>query len=304
MTSRFILRVTIMQLQLDDILHYYEQTRTDYRILWQDSAQAIHIGYWTDQTRSHNDSLLEMNRQLAQRIGIHAADHVLDAGCGIGGSSRWLAQTYGCRVTGINIVGFQLDLAREAARRQNLTRLVNFERQDYGHMTFDGETFSAAWFLESLVHASDKGQVLAEAGRVLKPGGRIVIADYTIPEDLSPEGQRRLQPWCDGWAMPPFDKLSSYRKFLTDAGFTDITIQNVDWHVAPSLRRLWRLSKLARPGAKALSTLRVFPDYRYRNVHASVVQYETFVDRLWEYSLITATKPAEPKACQWDSPTS
>ena len=275
---------------LNNVRRYYEQTRTDYRVLWQGSAQAIHVGYWDEHIRSHNESLLEMNRQLAQAAGITGADHVLDAGCGIGGSSRWLAKTYGACVTGISITPFQVEQANVTTRKHGLHPLVHFELQDYTHTTFPAQSFSVVWFLESLVYAPDKCEAFKEVYRVLQPGGRLVIGDFTLADNLTSDQKSYMKPWWDGWAMPTLDTLPHFREALCDTGFTDIRIVNLNAHVQRSLKRLWLMSKVALPFARLFYETGIFPDLRYQNVAASVLQYESFKKGLWQYALITATK--------------
>ncbi len=67
-----------------------------------------------------------MNERLADRLDLKAGDHVLDAGCGIGGSSIWLAENFGVRVTGITISPTQIDQARKNAKKRGVEHLVNF----------------------------------------------------------------------------------------------------------------------------------------------------------------------------------
>src|SRR6266568_4985056 len=90
------------QPDLPRIRDYYDETWLDYRMLWLNPQNiAIHFGYWDERTRGHGESLLNMNRVLASQIGIRTGQRILDAGCGVGGSSIWLAQTYGVEVVGI-----------------------------------------------------------------------------------------------------------------------------------------------------------------------------------------------------------
>ena len=122
---------------LSRIRDYYDETWLDYRMLWLNSQNhAIHFGYWDEHTRSHAESLLNMNRVLASQIGIRPGQRILDAGCGVGGSAIWLAKTYGVEVLGITPVASQVERARRYAQEQGITDRVSFEQQDYTHTTF------------------------------------------------------------------------------------------------------------------------------------------------------------------------
>src|SRR5262245_39591299 len=94
--------------QLSSVVRYYDGTWFDYRWLWLNSENnAIHFGYHDGRRRSHADSLLNTNRVLADIAPVGPGDRVLDAGCGIGGSSMWLAQQRGATVVGITPVRTQ-----------------------------------------------------------------------------------------------------------------------------------------------------------------------------------------------------
>src|SRR5436190_13901128 len=99
--------------QRDAIVAYYDQTWLDYRLLWLNRRTlSVHFGYSDATTRGHADGLLKMNQVLADRAGIQPGARVLDAGCGVGGSSIWLAQARGAKVVGITPVASPVARAR------------------------------------------------------------------------------------------------------------------------------------------------------------------------------------------------
>src|SRR5215813_12507551 len=93
----------------DAIIGYYDETWLDYRMLWLNPDNlAVHFGYTDSTTRSHTDALKNMNRVLADRVRIQPGERVLDAGCGVGGSSLWLARERGAEVVGITLAPSQV----------------------------------------------------------------------------------------------------------------------------------------------------------------------------------------------------
>src|ERR1700736_1851951 len=140
--------------------------------------RAIHFGYWGQDTGSHAQSLLEMNRVLAGHLGVRSGQRILDSGCGVGGSAIWLAKTYDVEVVGITPVASQVARAHRYAQEQGIADRVSFEQQDYTHTAFSDASFDAVWAMESLCHAPEKRLVLAEARRLLRPGGRVGIVEY------------------------------------------------------------------------------------------------------------------------------
>ncbi|MGH8573167.1 MAG: SAM-dependent methyltransferase, partial [Gammaproteobacteria bacterium] len=119
------------------IIDYYDETWVDYRLLWLNPDNlAVHFGYADESTRGHTDALKNMNRVLAQRAAIRPGERVLDAGCGVGGSSLWLAQERDVEVVGITPVASQVAIARRYATARALAGRVRFEQADYAATSF------------------------------------------------------------------------------------------------------------------------------------------------------------------------
>ena len=164
------------------IVEYYNSTEHAYRDSWDlDNSLAIHYGYWDEKVTSFPGSLLRMNEVMAAKAGITSNDKVLDAGCGVGGSSIYLASTIDCKVTGITLSERQRQHASDNAMKKNVTGQVNFEVMDYCNTSFDSESFDVVWGCESICYADSKEKFVKEAFRLLKPGGRA--------GSLHPEGQ-------------------------------------------------------------------------------------------------------------------
>src|SRR5215212_516654 len=143
--------------QRDAVIAYYDQTWLDYRLFWLNRRTlSVHFGYTDATTRGHADALLNMNRVLADRAGIQPGARVLDAGCGVGGSSIWLAQARQATVVGITPVASQVARARGFATAHKLGDRVAFEQADYTNTPFSDASFDVVWALESVCHASDK----------------------------------------------------------------------------------------------------------------------------------------------------
>ncbi len=150
---------------LEGVRAYYDATWFDYRFIWLTRRNlSIHFGYWDEHTRSHNESVLNLNRRLAQELGIQPGQRILDAGCGVGGSAIWLAKTYGVEVVGITPVASQVRRARQFAREQGVADLVTFEQQDYVSTSFPAASFDVVWAIESVCHAPEKIASLLRRG--------------------------------------------------------------------------------------------------------------------------------------------
>lgn len=280
---------------LDDIVAYYDQTWFDYRALWLNTDnRAIHFGYWDDGAKNHGESLVAMNQLMAKAAGVVDGNRVLDAGCGVGGTSMWLAETLGAEVVGITPVAGQVERANRYSQERNLGQHATFRQDDYHSTSFDDETFDVAWAQESLCHSHDKAVFAKEMARVLRPGGRLVIAEYLrFSRPLSPDNEQLIHSWLSGWAIPDIETKEELVAKLEAAGFTDVQVRDLTHGVTPSLRRLYRVTRVLYPIAWVLKFARIRTAVQHGNVVGARDQWRGLKRKIWFYGLITATKPQD-----------
>jgi tocopherol O-methyltransferase len=276
---------------LSRIRAYYDQTWLDYRMLWLNPQnRAIHFGYWEKHTRSHAQSLLAMNRVLANSLGIRSGQRILDAGCGVGGSAIWLAKTYDVQVLGITPVASQVARAHRYAHEQGVADQVSFEQQDYTHTDFSDASFDVIWAMESLCHAPQKRFVLAEARRLLRPGGRVGMVEYMrTHRPHASAGEALLHSWLSGWAIPDLATAAEWLEWTQDVGLHNVQLVDLTPNVRPSLRRLYWLAVLTCPVAFPLHALGLRSEMQHGNMRGAFNQYRALRRGLWFYALLTAT---------------
>ena len=115
--------------------------------------------------------------ELAAMLAPTAADHVIDVGSGIGGPSRYLAATYGCRVSGVDLTPEFVATATGLTQRVGLTEKVDFRQGSALAIPFPDATFDLAWSQNVAMNIEDRSRYYSEMRRVLKPGGRLAIQD-------------------------------------------------------------------------------------------------------------------------------
>jgi ubiquinone/menaquinone biosynthesis C-methylase UbiE len=115
--------------------------------------------------------------ELARMLAPTDQDHVVDVGSGIGGPSRYLAATYGCRVSGVDLTPEFVATATGLTERVGLTGLVDFRQGSALALPFPDGAFDLAWSQNVAMNIQDRPRYYSEMRRLLKPGGRLAIQD-------------------------------------------------------------------------------------------------------------------------------
>jgi cyclopropane fatty-acyl-phospholipid synthase-like methyltransferase len=277
---------------VDRIRAYYDETWGDYRWLWLSPRNyAIHFGYWDETTRTHAQSLREMNRALANRIGVQSGQRVLDAGCGVGGSDLWLARERGAEVVGVTLVASQVERARRFAADAGLAGRVTFAQEDYTSTSFPAASFDAVWAMESVCHAEEKRLFAREARRLLKPGGRLGMVEYMrVSRPLpTPADEELMRSWLSGWAIPDIATTGEWTGWVSEAGFSEIEINDITPNVLPSLRRLYWITQTLWTPALLVRWLGMRSETQHGNTRGAREIYRAVRRGLWREQILTAT---------------
>lgn len=151
------------------------------------------------------------------KLALTPGDHVLDIGCGIGGTARYMAKAFGCRVTGIDLTPEFIETARSLSERTGLADRVAFEVASALDLPFNDATFDAAITFHVAMNITDRPKLYAEAARVLKPGAKFCIYDVMRGKT----GTLRFPtPWAETAETSHLTSPEEMQDLLVEAGFT------------------------------------------------------------------------------------
>ncbi|MEM9483733.1 MAG: methyltransferase domain-containing protein [Cyanobacteria bacterium P01_F01_bin.116] len=162
---------------------FYDESSQLWEQVW---GEHMHHGYYGPDGQTPATSPQEAQRLLIEKIldwscgseSPSAPKTILDVGCGIGGSTLYLASKYRATATGITLSPVQASRAVTRANIAGLGKHVQFQVADALAMPFADDSFDLVWSLESGEHMADKGRFLRECCRVLRPGGRLIVVTW------------------------------------------------------------------------------------------------------------------------------
>jgi sarcosine/dimethylglycine N-methyltransferase len=175
---------------------------------------------------------LAATEQLARIAGIERGAVILDAGSGLGGPSRYLAGTYGCRVIGVDLSPSFVAVARLLAQRIGLNALVSYQIGDLLALPFPDSCFDVVWTQHVVMNIPDRERVYREFRRMLRPGGKLAFYDV-LATDASLELHFPV-PWAENSETSFLFTQDETSSVLATAGFTitawnDVTIEALKW---------------------------------------------------------------------------
>lgn len=185
-------------------------------------GEHIHHGYFLTPQDTKEKAQLQLISLLLERSALPKGVKVLDVGCGIGGTSRYLANEWGCQVTGVTISGRQVELAKKLTLEaggvsgdsekekeaeiyklgEGSVRFIELDAEKMGEYFVTApneEMFDCVWISEAMSHLPNKELFFQNSEKLLKSGGKLVVADWFKDEGLSEKQFKGDISPIEGW---------------------------------------------------------------------------------------------------------
>jgi len=273
----------------EKIIQYYQDCDSSYQHWGMHEIYEMHYGYWDKTVKNHSDSLMRMNHFLSGKMKINSKDKVLDAGCGVGAVSIWLAKQYkDIKITGINISKMQIERANFFAKKLKVDNRINFLERDYLNTGFADESFDVIFAVESVCHTENKDDFIREAYRILKPGGRLVVGDFfLIKNKLNKFEKKIMHLYLDGWAISNLAHKDSFFKNLKLAGFKNVKCLDVTINILLSSKIMFKKGCF---GLLVDKIIKHKNKIQYANTITCFFQFIALKMGLWKYLIFYAEK--------------
>ena len=194
---------------------------------------------------------LEATEEIAGQLTVSESDHLLDIGSGIGGPARYMANRFGCRVTGIDLTAEFCAVARHLTGLLGLEDSVSIHEGDALAMPFAGSMFDGAYSMNVSMNIADKDAFYREIHRVLKPGGWLVLSKIA----QGPNGDIAYPtPWARDAGSSFLATPAETREGLEAAGFViDALVDKTEHSLAFGARARAAVERGEKPPHRAVS---------------------------------------------------
>ncbi len=214
---------------IHEIRGYYEgAAKSIYQTI---SGTTLHLGMVEPEDSDPAQAHERTKEFLVARLPPVSAETIIfDLGAGYGDMARFLAHRLGCRVVGLNLVHSQNVQSQQLTGQAGLAGQVAAVEADFARTPFLSGCTDIVWSQEALLHAPNRGQVVAEAARLLRPGGRFLFTDILQTGPMPTEKARLI---FERVKLISLETFLSYQRHLQAVNLQIEEIVDLSRYLAP-----------------------------------------------------------------------
>lgn len=209
--------------------NYYDSSDADtfYHTIW--GGSDIHIGLYT----SPSDSIATASQRTVSHMAslldpITASTQFLDMGAGYGGAARYLAKTYGCKVTCLNLSEIENQRNREMTRESGLEGLVEVVEGSFEHVPCESSVFDVVWSQDAFLHSGNREAVVREVCRVIRDDGQVIFTDpMAVGPPNASKHSKALAPILKRLNLESLGDYGAYQEVFAELSFSDANLEDL-----------------------------------------------------------------------------
>jgi|SRR3989344_8770111 len=261
------------------IKRHYDFVSPYYQKLW---GEHIHHGYYLNGKESKEKATENLIKLIVSKAKIKHHSKVLDIGCGVGGTSIWLAKNYDCDVTGITISPVQVRMAEKASRVIKISNMPHFFVFDANNLNLKGK-YDLLWAVEMISHLEKRKEFFNNCSRLLKKDGKLCIADWFKKENLTEKEESKYIEPINDRMMVSLWTSKEYISELEKNGLKLIYHKNISnevkktWDICLNIikkKEFWDLAIMH--GMEFVNFLKAFQDMK-KGFDSGAFRYEVII---------------------------
>jgi cyclopropane fatty-acyl-phospholipid synthase-like methyltransferase len=207
------------------IRHFYDRNTAGFLVTGQ-SNSALHRAVWGPGVTTRDEAFRYIEGEIVQLLRALPSSlddvHVVDLGCGVGGSLSYLAEHLPIRATGITLSPVQQRIATARFRGAGHSDRLRCLAGDYSAVPDDVGRADLVFAIESFVHATDAAAFVAQCHRLVRPGGLLVIADDFLRSASTADAARTIARFKSGWRVNTLLSAGELETLARAAGFSHV----------------------------------------------------------------------------------
>ncbi|MEL7354843.1 MAG: methyltransferase domain-containing protein [Cyanobacteria bacterium P01_A01_bin.116] len=288
----------------EKIQQFYDESSPLWERTWGEHMHHGYYGHSGHHRKDRRQAQIDLIEQLLKWANVTEAHTILDVGCGIGGSTLYLADKYQAQAVGITLSPVQAKRAGERAQEKGIalhtwenfadvgSPAVQFRVADALATPFEDNSFDFIWSMESGEHMPDKQKFLQECYRLLKPGGTFLMATWchrpidNLAGPLTQSEENHLDQLYKLYHLPYVISLKTYQELAASVGFQDLS--GADW--SQQVEFFWQDVVLSAMNPRVIAGIFEAGKETIRGTAAIALMTTGFNRGLIRYGILSGTK--------------